>query len=65
VNVTSAAIHQTFFPIVAECPAYILSKMTGTLLFQLIALDTKPEDMQIVTFHPGAVYAHGWKAVVA
>lgn len=47
-------------------PGYGLTKNAGTLLMQLIAKDTPPEDMQIVSFHPGAVYTHnakisGWK----
>lgn len=48
---------------VAERPAYILSKMCGTMLFQLIALNLGPEKMQIVTIHPGVVYGDGWKAM--
>ncbi|KUJ09629.1 NAD(P)-binding protein [Mollisia scopiformis] len=63
VNVTSAVIHMTAVLMVAERPAYVLSKMTGTMLFQLIALHVPPEKMQIVTIHPGVVYADGWKAM--
>lgn len=48
---------------VAERPAYILSKMTGTMLFQLIALHVPPEKMQVVTMHPGLVYQDEWKAM--
>lgn len=50
-------------PMVAERPSYILSKMAGTMLFQLIALHVPPEKMQIVTMHPGVVYGDGWKAM--
>lgn len=50
-------------PFVAQRPAYILSKMTGTFMFQLIALDVPPEKMQIVSMHPGIVYADAWKAL--
>jgi NAD(P)-dependent dehydrogenase (short-subunit alcohol dehydrogenase family) len=63
VNVTSSVIHMTSHPQVAERPAYILSKMTGTLLFQLIALSTSPKKVQIVTYNPGLVYGDGWKAM--
>jgi NAD(P)-dependent dehydrogenase (short-subunit alcohol dehydrogenase family) len=38
-----------------ERPTYGLTKNAGTLLLQQIAKDTKPEDMQIVSFHPGGV----------
>ncbi|CZR53682.1 related to peroxisomal short-chain alcohol dehydrogenase [Phialocephala subalpina] len=63
VNVTSAVIHMTENPQVAERPSYILSKMAGTMLFQLIALHVPPEKMQIVTMHLGVVYGDGWKAM--
>jgi hypothetical protein len=53
----------TAHPQVVERPAYILSKMTGTLLFQLIALHAPSEKMQVVTMHPGVVYGDGWKAM--
>jgi hypothetical protein len=39
-------------PKVAKRPSYILSKITGTLFFQLIALHVPPENLQIVTIHP-------------
>lgn len=48
---------------IAERPAYILSKMSGTMLFQLIAMTTPSEKVQIVTMHPGVVYGDGWKAM--
>lgn len=38
-----------------ERPTYGLTKSAGTLLLQQIAKDTKVEDMQIVSFHPGGV----------
>lgn len=53
----------TSHPQVAERPAYILSKMTGALLFQLIALNTSPKKVQIVTYNPGLVYGDGWKVM--
>ncbi len=60
---TSSVIHQTAIPSVADRPGYIWSKMAGTLLFQLIALNTPPEKIQIVTYNPGLVYGNGWKAL--
>lgn len=38
-----------------ERPTYGLTKNSSTLLLQQIAKDTKPEDMQVVSFHPGGV----------
>lgn len=40
-------------------PAYGLSKNAGTLAMQLIAKDTMPEVMQIVSFNPGPVFTPG------
>jgi hypothetical protein len=50
-------------PQCAERPAYILSKMSGTMMFQLMALQEPHEKTQIVTMHPGVVYGDGWKAM--
>lgn len=52
----------TAHPGVAARPAYTLSKLAGTLMFQVIAQNTPPEDMQIVSFHPGLIYNDAWKA---
>lgn len=41
-------------------PAYTLSKMSGTLLFQLIAQNNSPEKLQVVSFHPGLSYNEQW-----
>lgn len=38
-----------------ERPSYGLTKSSATLLVQQIAKDTKVQDMQIVSFHPGGV----------
>lgn len=38
-----------------ERPTYGLTKNVSTLLLQQIAKDTRVEDMQIVSFHPGGV----------
>jgi NAD(P)-dependent dehydrogenase (short-subunit alcohol dehydrogenase family) len=63
VNLTSAVIQSTGLPVVADRPAYILSKMSAMMLFQLIAMTTPSEKVQIVTMHPGVVYGDGWKAM--
>lgn len=38
-----------------ERPTYGLTKNVSTLLVQQIAKDTDPDDLQIVSFHPGGV----------
>jgi hypothetical protein len=38
-----------------ERPSYAMTKNSSTLLIQQIAKDTIPDDMQIISFHPGAV----------
>lgn len=45
---------------VAARPAYTLAKMSGTLLFQLIAQNNSPEKLQVVSFHPGLSYNEQW-----
>jgi hypothetical protein len=40
-----------------------MSKMFGTLVFQDIALTTPPENMQIVSFHPGSIWSAAWEAM--
>ncbi|KAK4231865.1 NAD(P)-binding protein [Podospora fimiseda] len=54
VNVSSSAIHNLKTES-AAIPAYGLTKNAGTLLLQQIARDTDVGEMQIVSFHPGAV----------
>ncbi|KAK1988896.1 short chain dehydrogenase [Colletotrichum cereale] len=53
VNVSTEAVHN--FHKAGPWPAYSASKNAGTLLIQLIAKDTSPEDMQVINFHPGLV----------
>ncbi|KAJ4369599.1 hypothetical protein N0V83_005361 [Neocucurbitaria cava] len=62
INVSTVSIHATENPEVAARPAYTLSKLSGTLLFQLLAQDHPHEDMQIISFHPGLIYNELWKA---
>jgi NAD(P)-dependent dehydrogenase (short-subunit alcohol dehydrogenase family) len=33
-----------------------LTKSAGTQAIQIIAREVKPEDMQVISFHPGLVY---------
>jgi NAD(P)-dependent dehydrogenase (short-subunit alcohol dehydrogenase family) len=52
INVSTAAIHNFK---TAPLPNYSLAKNAQTLLLQLVADETSPEEMQIVSFHPGAI----------
>jgi hypothetical protein len=44
-------------------PAYILTKMTATLFFQLVAQSMPVEKLQVVSFHPGLIYNDTWKSM--
>lgn len=48
---------------VAQRPAYTLSKMAATLLFQVIAQNTPVTDLQVISFHPGLVYNDAWSSL--
>ncbi|EHA51239.1 hypothetical protein MGG_09785 [Pyricularia oryzae 70-15] len=54
VNISSIAAYMwsTMGP---DRPTYGLTKNAGTALFQQIAKDTDPNNMQVVSFHPGGV----------
>lgn len=51
--VSSAVIHSHDNPAVAARPGTILSRTAGTLLFQLIAMESSPDELQVVMYHPG------------
>ncbi|KAI1146970.1 NAD(P)-binding protein [Nemania diffusa] len=55
VHVSTASIH-AFTTLGQEYLSYGLTKHAGQLTLQLIAQDTLPNDMQIVSFHPGAIF---------
>ncbi|KAK6857947.1 hypothetical protein PG995_005646 [Apiospora arundinis] len=57
VHVSTVAAHN--FPVASHMYAYGLSKNAGALALQLVAQDTKPEVMQVVTFNPGPVFTPG------
>jgi NAD(P)-dependent dehydrogenase (short-subunit alcohol dehydrogenase family) len=50
----------TAYPAVRDRPAYSLTKMAGTLFFQLTAQSVAPEKMQVISIHPGTIYSDGW-----
>ncbi|KAJ8124318.1 hypothetical protein O1611_g9324 [Lasiodiplodia mahajangana] len=61
VHVSTASIHE-FVMFASDYLGYGLTKHSGQLLLQLIAQDTPPEKMQIVSYHPGAIYTESAKA---
>ncbi|KAK4233217.1 hypothetical protein C8A03DRAFT_48167 [Achaetomium macrosporum] len=62
VNISSVAIH--LFEVEAKAiPTYALTKNSGTLLVQLIANDTDPSDLQIVSFNPGSILSESARNV--
>ncbi|KAI3332200.1 NAD(P)-binding protein [Xylariaceae sp. AK1471] len=60
VHVSTANIHE-FETFGQNYPAYGLTKHAGQLTLQLIAQDTPPEKMQVVSFHPGAIFTDAAK----
>lgn len=62
VNVTSAVIHAQKHPMVQVRPSYVLTKAASTLYFQLLAQDQPVKKLQVVSFHPGAVFNQHWAA---
>ncbi|CAH0046542.1 unnamed protein product [Clonostachys solani] len=59
VNVSTIAAYM--WALAAERPTYGLTKSAGTLLVQQIAKDISADDIQIVSFHPGAVLTEAAK----
>ena len=39
-----------------------MSKLSQSLFFQLVANETPKEKLQVISFHPGAVYNDEYKA---
>ncbi|KAL0933802.1 short chain dehydrogenase [Colletotrichum truncatum] len=54
VNLSSMSIHDT--KLTGNQPSYGASKSAGTMLLQRIAKDVLPDDLQILSYHPGGVY---------
>ena len=58
-NVSTCAIHD--FEIAAQHPNYSASKSAGTILLQQVAKGVSADDMQVVSFHPGAIFTSAAK----
>jgi NAD(P)-dependent dehydrogenase (short-subunit alcohol dehydrogenase family) len=62
-NVSTQAIHMSnraYSNIAADRPGYSLTKGAGTLAMQYIAQDIAPDNMQVVSFHPGVIFSQAW-----
>jgi NAD(P)-dependent dehydrogenase (short-subunit alcohol dehydrogenase family) len=62
-NITTASISGQAHPEVAARPAYTLSKLSSTLLFQLLASDIPHSKTQILSFHPGLIFNAYWGSI--
>ncbi|KAI5459007.1 hypothetical protein BGZ63DRAFT_426319 [Mariannaea sp. PMI_226] len=65
-NVSTQAINMFYNSQLAAAavrPVYGLTKNSGTLLLQQIAKDVSPEQLQIISFHPGVVHNENYTAV--
>lgn len=51
---STGAVHN--FDATAVMPTYSMTKHAGALTLQLVAYDIPPEDMQVIIFHPGAIF---------
>ncbi|KAI0595426.1 putative short-chain dehydrogenase [Biscogniauxia sp. FL1348] len=60
VGISTMAIHD--FDVAGTRAGYGLTKNAGSLVLQLIAKDTSPDKMQVVSFHPGGVYTNSARA---
>ncbi|KAH8821895.1 hypothetical protein F5884DRAFT_769348 [Xylogone sp. PMI_703] len=61
VNVSTMIIHDTAFS--KNQSTYCLSKNACALLLQIVAQETDLSEVQIVSFHPGAIFTPGAKSV--
>lgn len=55
VNVSTIAAYM-WSTMAPDRPTYGLTKNAGTLLLQQIAKDTSPDEMQVVSYHPGGIF---------
>lgn len=63
-NVATQSIHafeKSELHLAWQLPAYGLTKNAGALTIQQIASHTDPDKMQVVSFHPGLIYASGYE----
>ncbi|GFP52853.1 short chain dehydrogenase citE [Trichoderma asperellum] len=54
VNISTMAIHEA--SAVTTYPGYGATKNAGTMTVQMIARGILPDDMQVLSFHPGIIY---------
>lgn len=54
INISTMAIHEVTSA--KSYPGYSTTKNAGTLTVQMIAQGVLPDDMQVLSFHPGVIY---------
>ncbi|KAK5651261.1 hypothetical protein OQA88_12669 [Cercophora sp. LCS_1] len=60
-NLSTNAVHMyNYLPFLRGRPEYSLSKGSGTLALQYIAADVSPDEIQIISYHPGVIYTEAW-----
>lgn len=51
-----------YIPFLKERPDYSLSKGAGTLALQYVAAGVSPDEMQVISYHPGVIYTEAWSS---
>jgi len=49
------------FDYMVEQPEYGLPKAAGTMTMQFVAQDVNPDEIQVVSYHPGIAYSETWQ----
>lgn len=55
-NVSVASVHYYTHPAAAARPGGTLSKTAAATMFQLLAMENKQDELQVVTYHPGLLW---------
>ncbi|KAL8396817.1 hypothetical protein RB594_003777 [Gaeumannomyces avenae] len=66
INVSTAAINtfeKTNVSFVSSLPSYGLTKYAGAMALQVAAEDLDPDELRVVSFHPGALYSDVWRDI--
>ena len=60
---STVAAHLIDHPGIVARPTYTLTKLTETLLFQLVAESMPIENVQIVSYNPGLIFNDEWASL--
>ncbi|KAL8364665.1 hypothetical protein RB595_003783 [Gaeumannomyces hyphopodioides] len=64
INVSTSAINmfeKTGNAFTSSLPSYGLTKSAGTMALQVVAGDSDPDEMRVVSFHPGVLHSQVWR----